>query len=205
MKRTIAKILLLLVLTLICVPASQAEMTASAVLAKAASSISGSRGIKATAAISGTGECSIEQSGSKFHITIPMAEVWYDGANLWSLNKRTKEATVTKPTKEELAEVNPLLLIASAPTVFNAAFSKNQPEGSYQLALTARSKKYPVTRATATIRKKGYVPVKIIFRGNSGETTTVSIKSFKQGVTFPATTFTFPKSKYPNVKITDLR
>lgn len=53
----------------------------------------------------------IKLSGNKFYWNTTSMTVWYDGLQQWAYVKATEEVNLTEPTTEEIATVNPYILI----------------------------------------------------------------------------------------------
>ena len=96
---------------------AQTKATADQVLAQAVSKISGAKGVTAQFSLSGSGisgSGTIKAQGGKFSVTMPGIQVWYNGKDLYTYNKKTSETTLVKPTAQELAEANPLAYVGNA-------------------------------------------------------------------------------------------
>lgn len=184
------------------------SITPSQILAKTVGLISGSKGVEANFKIynSGfSGSGTIKSAQSKFRVTLPDVEVWYNGKDMYTLNKRTNETTIIKPSAEELAESNPLAYVTSAQKNYNVAFSTVKKTGKYVLELTPKTKSGEIKRVTLTVRSKDYVPEKIVVEPKSGAPVSADISSFKTAASIPAADFEYPKAKYPKVEVIDLR
>lgn len=187
---------------------AQGGLTAQQVLTKAVAVMSNPKGVEARFTVGGPGYRGsgvILSLSPKYHVSLPEAEVWYNGKDLYTLNKNTDEATVVYPTAEELAESNPLAYVTSAATNYNVAFSTVKKPGKYVVELTPKKKASDVKRITLTLRQNDFVPEKIVIEPKSGNPITAEISSFKTGVTVKNTEFEYPKGKYPKVEIIDLR
>lgn len=186
---------------------AQTNMTAPQVLSKTVNLISGSKGVEAKFKIynsgySGTGV--ITSTGGKFHVTLPDAETWYNGSDLYTLNKRTNEVTIVSPTKEELAESNPLNYVTGAASNYNVVFSTLKKAGKHVLELTPK-KRGEIKRVTLTVSGKNYSPEKIVVEPTSGQPITADILSFNTAFSPGTGEYVFNKAKYPKVEVVDLR
>lgn len=187
---------------------AQKAMTAAEVLNKTTSLISNSKGVETNFTIynSGySGSGSIKTSGQKFNVTLPDAEVWYNGKDLYTLNQRTMETTIVSPTVEELAESNPLTYVTSVSKNYAVSFSTVKKEGKYVLELIPKAKNQEIKRITLTINKSKFTPEKIVVEPRSGSPITAEISSFKTGLDLSSILFEYPKTKFPKVEIIDLR
>lgn len=187
---------------------SQSTLTPDQILSKAVSAITNSKGVECNFTVSGSaysGSGRIRTLGSKFTVSLPDVEVWYNGKDLYTLNKRVGETTVINPTPEELSETNPLAYISGAQKNYTVDFSTVKKTGKYVLELLPKTKKGMIKRITLTLNKTTFAPEKIVMEPKSGSPLTSEINSFKTGVASPVTEFDYPKSKYPKVEINDLR
>lgn len=186
---------------------ARGEETASQILAKAVNLITNSKGVECRFTIynsgySGGGE--IKTQSNKFNVTLPDVEVWYNGRDLYTYNKRTLETTVVKPTQEELSESNPLAYVTDASKNYNVAFSTVKKNGMNVIELTPKIKN-EIKRITITFNKGEYSPKKIVVEPSSGNPITAEISSFKTSTSLSNNDFEYPASKYPKVELIDLR
>lgn len=206
MKRIASLLLLALVATLtagIC-----AAETADAVLKKAAAKISGGEGISANFTLVSGGlkvTGTIKGSGKKFAVESSASSTWYDGKSMWTYNSRSGETTVMTPSAQELAEANPLALVHSYGNLFTAAFAKTQKPGNKVIVLSPKSKKNGYKSVHVTISEANGLPAHLVIIPQSGQKIEVSISKATTGRTFSSSAFTYPKAKYPNAEIVDLR
>lgn len=187
---------------------AQANLSASQVLEKAISSIVSSKGVEANFKVfnSGySGSGNVKTLGSKFKVTLPDAEVWYNGKEMYTYNKRAGETTLVNPTEEELAQSNPLAYVTGAQKTYDVKFSTVKKTGKYVLELTPKVKGNEVKRITLTLDKQNYSPEKIVVEPASGDPISADISSFKRVEIISNSEFEYPKTKFPKVEIIDLR
>lgn len=205
----IRKILIILGLVFLGVTTSAtAAETADGMLRKAASAINGSAGLTASFTldygsqkVSGT----MKAAGKKFALQTSSTSTWYDGKNMWTYNAKNAETTLMVPTSQEVAEANPLSIVNSYSANFTAAFAKGQTKGSKTIVLTPKFKNLGYKSVHVTIPEGSIFPSKLVIVPASGHKVTVSITQVKSGQKLPESTFVYPKAKYPNVEIVDLR
>ncbi|MDE6408797.1 MAG: hypothetical protein K2K81_00925 [Muribaculaceae bacterium] len=182
--------------------------TAGDILAKSASKVKGSKGVEVNYNISGGGRSIsgvLKSSGSKFYVKAGGMESWYNGKSLYTYNPSTKETTVVNPTPAELAEVNPLIYMSSYSKFFSPAFSKNKPAGKYVIDLNSKSRKAPAKKITVFINSKTLHPEKFIITATDGSVTNVSITKGNYACSFASSVFEYPKARFSNVNLVDLR
>lgn len=185
-----------------------AAETADALLKKTAAGINGTSGLTASFTldygsqkIAGT----IQAAGKKFALQTSSTSTWYDGKSMWTYNPRNAETTLMIPTAQEVAEANPLSIVNSYSANFTAVYAKTQTKGSKTIVLTPKSKKLGYKSVHVTIPDGSVFPSKLVIIPTSGQRVTVSISQIKSGIKLTDATFVYPKSKYPNVEIVDLR
>lgn len=199
----------LLFLVVLCFSASAtATESADAVLNRVAKAVKTAVGVNASFSLSSGGQNlsgTLKSSGSKFSLVTSNTSVWYDGKTMWTYNSKTNETTVTLPTLEELAEVNPLYIVNAYSNNFTAAYAKSRTAGSKTIVLTPKSKKLGYKSVHVTIPDKSSFPTQLVVIPSSGQKITVKIEKVSTGVKFPSSAFEYPKSKYPKADIVDLR
>lgn len=186
---------------------SQAQ-TAQGALSKAAAQVKGAKGIEVTYTISGQGHNIsgvLKAAGSKFYVKAGGMESWYNGKSLFSYNPNSKETTVVSPTPSELAEINPLLYLNSYASLFEPVFSQNKQVGKYIIDLKPKSRKAPVKKVTVFLNSRSYQPEKFVITSLDGSVATVTIGKSNYKVSIPSSVFEYPKGRFPNVQIVDLR
>lgn len=186
---------------------AQGTLTAAQVAQKAATVITGSKGITATFTISSKGMTSkgtIKSDGNKFTVSMPEVSTWYNGTSLYTYNPRTSETTVVKPTARELAESNPLMYVKAGGQGYTYAYSTESHKGKYIIDLHPKNVKSALRKLTFTINSANYHIEKIKVVTSSGETS-VDVTSLKNNQVIPSGDFEYPKSKYPKAEIVDLR
>lgn len=187
---------------------SQNKLTADQVLAKSVALLTNAKGISADFSISGggtSGKGTIKSSGTKFNVVMPTFEVWFNGKNMYTYNKRSSETTLVAPTASEIAESNPLMYIKGAQGSYTASFSAEKKTGKYIIDLVPKKKTNEMKKLTLTIRASDYSPEKIVAVPKSGSQIVISISQLKTNQNFVASVFEYPKSKYPKVEVIDLR
>ena len=203
MQRIIFSILSLVLISFSCYPQGN---TADQILNKSVAAISSAKGMTASFSIgSNAGKGELKISGKKFFVALPDAQVWYNGTNLYTYNKNSGETTLTNPTAEELAEVNPLEYVKNASKHYSAAFSLKKIPGKQVLDLTPKNNKGQIKKITLTLRSSDYMPEKLVIEPKSGKSITISINNLKAVNSLNSSEFEYPASKFKNVELIDLR
>lgn len=140
----------------------------------------------------------------RFTIKTDDLSTWYDGHTQWTLSPSIKEVNVINPTQEELAEINPLLILHSMSTFFNTELG-DAPAGHYILKLVSKDKDYPISSATITIKNGDWTPTEITVVANTGEQYSFVIKKVNNLNKIDKNYFQFNPKEHPDVQIIDLR
>lgn len=187
--------------------AASAE-TALQMANRASQNFRSAKSLKITYTVSGaygSGSGSFEAYNGRFAFVHPRGGVWYDGSSMWTYSGRTGEATVVKPSREELAESNPFTVLGSMSTAFNAAFAKTSPSGTKVIVLTRKTTRNPIKKIVLTLDASKLTPRKMVITDDSG-TSTISVTKYTVGGASSAVTnYRFPSRKYPKAKTVDLR
>lgn len=184
------------------------ELTANEIVKKSARLITGSSGFKSQFSIqSGSNkiEGMIVGSGDKFHITTPVSQSWFNGKNMWTYNSRSKETILTTPTLQEIMETNPLRLLRTNSNDYKAIFAKTQIKGKHVIVLVPRKKGTGIKRVDIVLSAAGCLPESIKVIPENGPVSTVKVNKIQTGIKIPASEFEYPKAKFANVEIVDLR
>ena len=188
--------------------AAQGNLSADKVLEKAAAVISDSKGISVQFSMSGNnlkGNGTIKGVGGKFYISLPEAQIWYNGKDLYTYNARTSETMLIKPTKEELQESNPLLYVNSYKGKYSSSYAPNKQSGKYIINLQPTVNNDHIKKLTITINSSSFRIEKIEATMGNGGNLKFDVTSFKNNLNIPASDFEYPKNKFPNVEIIDMR
>lgn len=182
-----------------------AAETATSVLAKVVERVS-AQPVEATFTVMASGMTqsgSLTLSGDKFEILTDDLSTWYDGKTQWTLSKAANEVSVTHPTKEELAEINPLIILSTLSSQFNAEMAGAKP-GSYELRLVARSKDSAIASALITVYSGSWNPGAIVVHTSTGEQFNILIKTLKNIKNVNNDTFRFNPRTHPGVEVIEL-
>ncbi len=185
-----------------------AAATPQELLAGASRAYKNAGGVEADFVISTGGKKmngTIKSYGSKFVLkTAGGNSVWYDGTTLYTYNPMEKEVIMETPSAGDVSSINPYGIIVSAPSIYNATQLTSKSANMYRLKLTPKNMKAGNPTYELYLEKKGLMPVRLV--GTSGgKRVGVEVKRYSKGKKFSAGEFSFPKNKYPGVKIVDLR
>ena len=204
MKRIIN--ILLFVLATFNISWAQSGETASSVLRHVVDRMSSSP-VEATFAVEASGVSqagTLTLSGSKFVFLTDDMSAWYDGKNQWTLSKAINEVNITNPTRDELAEINPLLILGSLSSNYNAEMATATP-GRYEILLVSRDRESGIASARVAVNSSTWLPQSIDIVSRTGEQFRINIKNIKNLKTVSEGIFKFNPARYPGVEVIDLR
>lgn len=153
--------------------------------------------------VNGTGHLLL--SGNKFAVTTDDLSTWYDGKTQWTYSKNVKEVTVTTPTVDELAEINPLVVLSGLSSKFNAEMSTAAASGVYEIVLVAKASDSQISSARIAVDSRTWFPNRVEIITATGQKFTIVIKVIKNVKSVPESAFKFNRQAYPGVEVIDLR
>ncbi|MBR3528738.1 MAG: outer membrane lipoprotein carrier protein LolA [Bacteroidales bacterium] len=149
-------------------------------------------------------QASVTYSKGKYHVSFKDNEIYCDGTATWHWNKESNEVVVNKITASEDDLMNPALILTNYKKNFKSKYIRQEQNGNAIVDLTPKkSKSYYKIRLTINA-KSGIIQSMELYNYDSsrGEYTVSKFNSSAKG---GDDQFTFPKEKYPNVEIIDMR
>lgn len=205
MKLTRLITFLLVIATAVC---ARGALTAGQIMDKAAKKLTGPASVTVTFTIAsdrtGTTTGSLTMGARKFTFTVAGLSVWYDGKTQWTLNRQTKEVSITTPTAAELTESNPFYILSDYRSKYHCKALKGTA-GQYKIQLTPKAKGASVRSVTVTVRQKDFQPLELVITPQSGAAVTVKVKSIAAGKALPASYFRFDPARHKDYEVIDLR
>lgn len=183
-----------------------ATPTAASVVDKTVETIRKAPSMSANISISANGNVSsgtILLSGERFVTDTDMGSTWFDGTTMWAYSPGTNEVTVTEPTDDELAEINPFQFIKSARTDFTPRLMKSA-SGTYTVELTPKKKGTQISKAVVTVDSSTYHIRTIVLTVNR-HIINIKLSAVRSGKKLPDSDFRFRKQLLPKAEINDLR
>ena len=179
--------------------------TAKQVLDKAAAAVSSKSGVTASFTMSsaqyGNTSGTISVKGRKFHASVPMATMWFDGKTQWTYMKKNNEVNVTTPTEAQLQAINPYNFINMYKKGFK--YTMTQTDKSYKVHLTATDQSRRVKEMFITVDKKTYHPTEVKLLQKQKWTTFVISNLVTSKL--PDSEFRFNSKDFPSAEVIDLR
>ena len=146
----------------------------------------------------------IVMARSKFKLTMPGQNVWYDGQLMHSYSAATAETSLTEPTPDELLEINPFDILHQWSRGYDARMVKTA-NGAKCVELTSKRKGSAVSRALVTLSPATGLPTAIDAVMANSATMKIKVTAAEQGRALPASAFAYPAKDYPGVEVVDLR
>lgn len=182
-------------------------LTSVQVFDKAKEKITSAKSLQADFSMSAQGQTikgKIYAKGSKFSIISSSTSSWYNGKLLYTYDKGANETYLYSPSEKELREVNPLIYLSSS-SDYKITGKKEKTKGMESVILIPQKARSGIKSIMIDIDTKNYTPTKIIINTSGGGTMILNISNVKLDVNLENATFEYPKSKYPNVSISDMR
>lgn len=142
---------------------------------------------------------------NKFTIEMDETKAWFDGKTQWTYLKSDNEVTITEPTAEELAQINPMAILASFKAKSWIRYGKTKSASSELIELTPKSKKDEFLKAEVQLYKTTKTPEFIRLTDKKKTVTLLKLTNYKNIGSVADDTFTFKKINYKNIQINDLR
>lgn len=147
--------------------------------------------------------------GQKFAYDSEGMKIWYDGTTQWTLQTGNgyNELYINNPTIEEQQSINPYLLLSSYKETFDVTgggMKTHNGKLTHQVILTARDNNQEPSTINVYINDDATLSVLKFIIAN-GSTYEIEVRSFRNGLTFPKDTFTYPEKEYPADEVIDMR
>lgn len=190
--------------------AAVAQTGTTAFMDKVVEQIMQSEGITAHFTMRGDDESglsmqgTLKMQGQKFTLQTNDLATWYDGKTMWTYAQVIDEVNVTAPTRQELLEVNPYLLLESYNSLFAVGETPSPIAGERCIVLTPLKRNTNIEQVIITIDTASLKPITFEITSEQDEVYHIAITGYDT-TPLPAATFTFDSSQYPDVEVVDLR
>lgn len=181
-------------------------LTPSEIFNKSRNKISSAKTLSADFILKANGQTTkgkLYSKGKKFSLISNLSSNWYNGKDLYTYNKSSNETYIFKPDLTELAEINPLLYLNSA-SDYKVTGKKEKKKGIESIILIPKKTGTGIKSINIDLNDKTFLPVKIIINTTSG-IVELNISNIALNVNIQDSVFEYPKTKYPSVKVTDIR
>jgi outer membrane lipoprotein-sorting protein len=142
---------------------------------------------------------------NKFTLEMDETKVWFNGKTQWTYVKSDNEVTITEPSVDELAQINPMAILASFKAKSLIRFCKAKSTSSELIELIPKSKKDEFTKVEVQLNKKTKTLESIRLVDKKKSITILKLTNYKNIGNVTDDMFTFKKINYKNILINDLR
>lgn len=186
---------------------AQTKMTAAQVLDKVANALSNNGSTTLDMVIQNGGQslnAQLVMSRNMFTYRFGTLYVLFDGKTQWTIDYDSQEISITEPTAEELAEVNPLAFVQNYKKNFNVSLV-SQNGGTYTIKMTALRKSSYIRSAQVVISAETWMPTHVTALLSTGQTLTIRIFSPVKGKPLAPSSFKFNAKDFEGYEIIDLK
>ena len=145
--------------------------------------------------------------GDKFKLSLRNVDTYFDGKTQSVFMSNEKEVTISIPEKEDLKDINPILLMKSYQTDYKMRYLGSKKEAGLmveEVELYPNDLKSQYSIIRLKISKDKLQLKSILLKGKSGIDTKLSIQNLEHKELYD-TMFVFDEKKFPDVEIIDLR
>lgn len=156
--------------------------------------------------IIGSSNGTIRLQNNKFHIKLAHASIWYDGKNLWTMYNNSDEVNLSEPSDIEIQNLNPYAFIDYYADNFQSTHKTITYLGKtcYELSLRPKSNNIKTKRVLIVVDKKNFQIHSVRIK-EENDWIRFRVLDYKNIIVENDSVFSFPKDKYPNIDIIDLR
>ncbi len=197
----IPRFLLALLLVL---PITASAATARELVARSIADINGGKGVEVKLAVDAK-PIKLLMKGKLFNLDAGQIKIWYDGKDMWTYNEAIGETTLSSPSTQELAEVNPFIILRNAMTGYNMAYAKKHPVGMKLVVMTPKNLSSGIARIVLTISSKNAQLKRIAVTPKGGRRIVAKVEDIAHRSSLSQNFFRYSSKSYKGVKLLDLR
>ena len=144
--------------------------------------------------------------GKKFQLTTPEMISWFDGKTEWTYLPENEEVNITEPTAKEIQAINPYVFLDLYKKGYDITMRQSTLRGvaTYEVHLVAKRSDMAAQELYIDVRQSDYMPLCVRVRQDR-TWNRISIRNFSGKQKFTDADFIFPREKYPDAEIIDLR
>jgi outer membrane lipoprotein-sorting protein len=143
--------------------------------------------------------------GNQFYLEMEDMLVWFNGKTQWVYLKQSNEVSITEPSEEEIAEVNPVAVLTAFKAKSNLRKANSSNPQNVKIEMTPRKKGESFSKVEAEFVKSGGNLSLIRIHYTNGSKHEIQLNNYRLQSQIPAGSFVFDKSRFKNVIINDLR
>lgn len=150
----------------------------------------------------------LKTKGNAFVLETSLANMTFDGKNLYVYNKQANEITVSTPAPEEVQGIDPTSILGGYKKGYKVTAPEFKTEDNREIAevsLFPENLEDPFFKTTISIDAKTYEPVGVSTHNKNGMISTINITKLKTNLNYKASDLEFDLNKYPKAMLIDLR
>lgn len=151
---------------------------------------------------------SLKTQGKRFVLETSLANLTFDGKNLYVYNKQANEITVSSPATEELEGIDPTSIMGSYKKGYTITAPEYKNENGREIAIISlypEDKNDPFFKSTISVDTKTYEPVGVSTHNKNGMISSINITKLKTNLNYKPNELDFDTTKYPKAMLIDLR
>ncbi|WP_163632114.1 outer membrane lipoprotein carrier protein LolA [Paludibacter sp. 221] len=142
----------------------------------------------------------------KFSMETQEFTVYFDGKTQWMYSPSVNEVSITEPTEEELAEINPIIILRDYQNKSKIGFSAAEKSAeNYVIEMTPVETSSDYNNIVVWLSKSSKTPLSIKMVYKNGYEILIVFDNFQKGIKIPENFFVFDKKNYEGVIENDLR
>ena len=147
--------------------------------------------------------------GNSYLFDTDEMKVWFDGQTQWTLQVSPSftELYISEPTLEDQQSINPYLLLDSYKKNFKVSLGESQTSKTgaiHEIILTAQNTQQDLSSLSIYMKNNGE-PTALTLHFPDERVYQITVRSFRNGLTFPKDKFTYSSKAYPTDEIIDMR
>jgi outer membrane lipoprotein-sorting protein len=147
----------------------------------------------------------IVMKGNRLYIDTEEFSLWFNGLTQWVYFKEAGEVNITTPTKEELAQTNPMTIILDYASKFTLKMINHADAHHYVVEMTPKNKPEHFDKLIVRFYKKDKMLQSIKLQDKTPATHEIIFTNFQQNASISTEMFNFDASQYEGVILNDLR
>ena len=142
---------------------------------------------------------------NKFSLFMEDVQVFFDGKTQWAYVASNNEVSITEPSEDELAEINPIFILQEYQNKSTIAFLSDIKSSENHIIKMVPSIDSDFKKILVEVNKSTKNLASLNLSEKNGFSVSIVFSNFRQGLNLSDNIFTFDKSKYEDVFENDLR
>ena len=154
--------------------------------------------------VSGRTSGTLKMQGQCFTLKSQDMMIWYDGKNQWAFMPSSNEVNLSIPSRDEIQEVNPYMILKSYKKEFKSLY-KGKSNGLERVELIPLQKNVGIKNILLEIDVTRLYPVSIVVFNSNKTSLNIHVTEYQTGLNFKNSEFVFDERQFPEAEIIDLR